>query len=70
LASVINGGITITLDDDFRVVLSSELEQGDEPFVRKFFMPLAGQAIAMPERFTPDTAFLARHRQEIFMDHV
>jgi len=60
----------ITLDDDFRVVLSTELAKRDEPFVRKFFMPLAGEAISMPERFTPDTAFLARHRQEVFVDHV
>jgi len=59
----------ITLDDDFRVMLSRDLEQRDEPFVRQFFHPLAGQSIRLPERFTPGQAFLTRHREVVFVDH-
>jgi len=59
----------ITLDDDFCVMLSTELEQRNEPFVQQFFHPLAGQPITLPERFTPDKAFLAQHREVVFVDH-
>jgi len=59
----------ISLDDDFRVMLSKELEQRDEAFVREFFHPLAGQTITLPERFTPDRGFLARHRDVVFVDN-
>jgi len=58
----------IALDNDFRVILSTELEQRDEPFVREFFHPLAGQTITLPERFTPDKGFLTRHRDIVFVD--
>jgi len=60
----------IALDDDFRVILSKDLEQRNEPFVRQFFHPLAGQSITLPERFAPDKAFLAQHRDVVFVDPV
>jgi len=60
----------ISLDDDYRVILSKELEQRDEPFVHQFFHPLAGQDITLPERFMPDKSFLERHRQVVFVDNV
>lgn len=60
----------ITLDDDFRVMLSGELKRRDETFVREFFHSLAGKTITMPERFTPDVAFLERHREMVFVDNV
>jgi len=59
----------ISLDDDFRVMLSKELEQRDEAFVREFFLPLAGQTITLPERFIPDIGFLKQHREAVFVDH-
>ncbi len=59
----------IALDDDFRVILSKDLEQRDEPFVQQFFHPLAGQVITLPERFVPDINFLARHREVVFVDN-
>jgi len=59
----------ISLDDDFRVMLSKELEQRDETFVREFFHPLAGQPITLPERFIPDIGFLKQHREAVFVDH-
>ncbi len=59
----------IALDDDFRVILSRDLEQRNETFVREFFLPLSGQPITLPERFTPDKEFLARHRAGVFLDN-
>jgi len=59
----------ITLDDDFCVVLSRDLERRNEEFVKKFFHPLAGQPITLPERFVPDKNFIARHREAVFIDN-
>lgn len=59
----------ISLDDNFHVMLSKDLEQRDEPFIREFFHPLAGKMITLPERFTPDKRFLAQHRQVVFVDN-
>ncbi len=58
----------LTLSDDFRVVLSDELQRRDDSFVQSVFMPLAGKQIEMPERFAPDQAFIRYHRAEIFLD--
>jgi len=57
----------ISLDDDFRVILSKDLVQRNEEFVRKFFLPLDGQKITLPERFVPDKVFLERHRNGVFL---
>jgi len=51
------------------VMLSKELEQRDEAFVREFFLPLAGQLITLPERFIPDIGFLKQHRETVFVDN-
>lgn len=59
----------IALDEDFRVMLSKDLAQNNESFVKQFFHPLAGRAITLPERFVPDRAFLARHRDVVFVDN-
>jgi len=59
----------ISLNDNFRVILSKELEQQDDAFIRKFFLPLAGKTITLPERFTPDKSFLKQHREEVFLDN-
>lgn len=59
----------LTLDDDFRVVLAQTIRRSDEPFVRQVLQPLAGKAIELPERFVPDQAFLAMHREIIFADN-
>lgn len=58
----------LTLTDDFRIVLADELRKRDEAFVKQVLLPLDGRQIEMPERFVPDTAFLARHRAEVFVD--
>ena len=59
----------LTLSDDFRVVLSEVLKRKNDPFIQSVFLPLEGNLIEMPERFTPDIRFIRRHRAEIFIDH-
>ena len=59
----------ITLDDDWKIVLSKALRQRDDPFIQSVLKPLAGHAIEIPERFVPDTTFIQRHRAEIFLDN-
>lgn len=59
----------LTLDDNFRIVLAQSIKQSDELFVRQVLQPLAGKLIELPERFLPDQAFLARHREIIFADN-
>jgi hypothetical protein len=59
----------ITLSDDWKVILSRELSNRDEAFVQSVFKPLEGRAIALPERFVPDPAFIQRHRTEVFLDN-
>ena len=58
----------ITLSDDFKVIVSDELKRRDEAFVKAVFLPLDGQAIALPDRFIPTTTFVAWHRTELFVD--
>ena len=59
----------LTVDDHFRIVLAQSIKNSDEPFVRQVLQPLAGKLIELPERFVPDQAFLARHREIIFADN-
>ena len=58
----------ITLSDAFEIIISDDLKRRDEPFVQNVLLPLAGKIIELPERFTPDPAFIARHRSEEFVD--
>ena len=58
----------ITLSDDFKIIVSDELKRRDEAFIKAVFLPLEGQAIALPERFTPTTNFVVWHRTELFVD--
>ena len=57
----------ISLTDDLRVVLSSELAAKEESFIKATFHPLQGVQIEVPDRFRPDPVFLARHRAEVFL---
>ena len=57
----------ISLTDDLRVVLSSELVAKDESFIKTTFLPLQGVQIEVPDRFRPDPVFLTRHRAEVFL---
>ena len=59
----------ITLSDDFKIMVSDEIKSRGEAFLKSIFLPLEGSSIAMPERFVPDTAFIARHRNDEFVDN-
>ncbi len=59
----------ITLTDDFKIIVSEELKRKNEPFVIEVLLPLNGRTIEPPERFTPQTEFIAWHRSELFVDN-
>ncbi len=59
----------ITLDDDLQIIISESLKQRNEAFLQSVFLPLEGRRIELPERFTPDLEFIARHRAEEFVDN-
>lgn len=51
-----------SLDDDGRILLSAHLKASKDSFLREVFWPVEGKQIQMPDRFLPDPAFLAKHR--------
>jgi putative restriction endonuclease len=59
----------MTLSDDLKIVISEELMRCDDGFVKDVLMPLNGKAIELPERFAPRLAFVAWHRNTIFVDN-
>ncbi|KXS32515.1 MAG: Cytosine-specific methyltransferase [Candidatus Gallionella acididurans] len=59
----------ITLTDDFKIVVSTELKRKKEPFVMEVLLPLDGRTIQPPERFAPQAEFIAWHRKELFVDN-
>ncbi len=58
----------ITLSDDLKVVVSTELKRNTEAFVVEVLLPLDGKQIELPERFVPQLEFIAWHRNELFID--
>lgn len=56
----------IALSDDFKVILAESLKRRNDLFARDIFLPLEGKTIELPERFSPNPEFIARHRAEIF----
>ena len=59
----------ITLTDDFKIVVSEELKQKNEPFIMEVLLPLNGRTIEPPERFAPQAEFIAWHRSKLFVDN-
>jgi putative restriction endonuclease len=58
----------LTLDEDLRVVLSSQLKKSAASFSRQSFDVFEGRKILAPVRYQPDQQFLEHHRQNIFSD--
>lgn len=52
-----------SLTDDHRVILSIQLRETEDEFLRQVFWPTEGRQIALPDKFVPEVSFLARHRQ-------
>jgi DNA (cytosine-5)-methyltransferase 1 len=59
----------ISLTDDFKIIVSDELKRKNEPFVIEVLLPLNGRTIEPPERFAPQTEFIAWHRSQLFVDN-
>ena len=52
-----------SLTDDARIVLSKPLKTSRDAFIREVFWVVEDKPIELPERFAPDSAFIARHRE-------
>lgn len=53
----------LTVDAGLRVVVSERLLRLEDPLAATAFSQMHGKSIALPERFHPDPAFLAHHRE-------
>lgn len=58
-----------TLTDDWRVILSTPIKKTKDSFLREVFWPIDGNSIELPERFTPESSFVKKHRQAMFDKH-
>lgn len=54
-----------SLTDDHRIVLSTQLKQTKDDFLQQVFWPEEDKPIAMPEKFSPERNFVARHRAKM-----
>lgn len=54
-----------SLTDDRRIVLSKRLRATKDQFLQEIFWELEDRQIALPERFVPEKAFIARHREKM-----
>lgn len=58
----------ITLDEDFRLVLSDSLKDAcTSQTMKDNFQQYAGKPITLPSRFRPKDEFLAYHRESVFV---
>ncbi|MBP0047264.1 HNH endonuclease [Marinobacterium sp. AK62] len=57
----------ITFDENWRLVVSPQLTRTD-PAITANFYNLEGQAIELPERFSPDARLMDWHREQIFIN--
>ena len=57
----------ITLDGDFRVVVSENRALTDDAYFAESIGRFAGRPIRLPEKFAPGAEFLAYHRERVFM---
>ena len=51
-----------SLTDDHRIVLSAQLKSTKDTFLQSVFWSLEDTSISLPEKFVPESDFLARHR--------
>lgn len=58
----------ITLDEDYRIVLSSYLREFiPNDALSRNFVAYEGKQIELPEKFLPDGEFMQKHREEVFL---
>lgn len=58
-----------SLTDDGRILLSGRLRASKDAFIRDVFWPTEDRSISLPERFSPATSFIAKHRERMLFDH-
>lgn len=51
-----------SLTDDHRVILSAQLKNSADELLRQVFWPAEDKQIYLPEKFSPEVSFIARHR--------
>lgn len=57
----------MTLDEDYRIVFSSEIHNEiANDYIKHFMLDFEGNRIIMPHRFLPNPIFLEYHRNNIF----
>lgn len=54
-----------SLTGDHRIILSAQLRESKDKFLRDVFWKLDGTQIALPEKFSPEQAFITRHREKM-----
>lgn len=58
----------VTLSDDYRLLVSPVLRpHNDNPHIHETFYAREGQPIHLPEKFDPDPALVAWHRENIYL---
>jgi len=57
----------ITVSADHKILVSGALKHKPDAFTRDVLLPLEGKLIELPERFAPEVAFLAYHREVIYV---
>ena len=48
----------ISLTSDFKIIVSNILKRSNDAFIRDVILPLDGKSIEMPQKFSPDVAFI------------
>lgn len=54
-----------SLSDDNRIVLSGQLKASKDTFLQEVFWPIEDRLVELPERFTPETALIRKHREKM-----
>ena len=57
----------ISLNDDYTVLVSKELRHKTDVFTQAALISLKGKSVAIPKKFLPERAFLAHHRNTIYL---
>ena len=59
----------LSIDSNYRVVISPALANLDDPFLQESLWGFHGKEISLPTKFTPDDEFLRIHFETIFIAH-
>ena len=58
----------VTISHDYRLMVSPQLgAQRDNMHISETFYSRESKVIELPDKFVPDTAFLAWHRENVFL---